>query len=141
MRENIGLFRGKRKKDGEWVIGHLYTSQNSRTNELTCYILIPNDISLCIGTMYDSAIEVIPETVGECTGLRDENGKLIFEHDVISSDVRTGYIIYGEGCWCVQSFITESHPAIDIIMHAFDVEILGNIHDNPEFLKEGADNG
>ncbi len=135
MRENIGLFRGKRIDTGEWVEGNL------AAYDLICPEY-PEDTSNATGeyygqTPYVGFVEVIPDTVGECTGLRDKNGKLIFEHDVIRFGDRIGSIVYGEGCWCVRDFTTRNRPAIDIILCEFDVEIIGNIHDNGELLKGG----
>lgn len=128
MRENIGLFSGKRIYDGEWREGSLFVGDDGRCE-------------ICCGTpRIRITYGVRPETVGECTGLRDKNGKLIFENHIIRFGDRIGSIVYGEGCWCVRDFTTRNRPAIDIILCEFDVEIIGNIHDNPELLKEGADN-
>ena len=64
MRENIGLFRGKRIDNGEWVEGNLHTSRYKA-----------DDFRI-------SFYPVDPDTVGECTGLK-ANGKLIFEGDIV----------------------------------------------------------
>ncbi len=78
-------------------------------------------------------IEIIPETVGQYTGLTDENGKKIFEGDIIN-DIDYGFMkcTYWRGSfvWYKQDgFQIESMRYVPVI------EIIGNIHDNPELLE------
>lgn len=70
--ENRFLFRGKRIDNGEWIQGYLYGIWERR------YILwgMTNDIP--------DMVEVDPETVCQCTGLKDKNGTLIWEKDIVS---------------------------------------------------------
>lgn len=122
------LFRGKRLDNGEWVEG-AFCPKNSE-GDIPC-IIVYN------GTLAGWWFEVDPATVGQFTGLEDKNGKRIFEGDVVRYGNRTGYVIFGNGCFCVQDSMTQNHPAIDIVMFQWDVTVIGNSHDNPELLEGG----
>lgn len=127
MREHMGLYRGKRLCNGKWMQGNLLQYPDG-----TCYICHT-------GSRLDR-YKVDPDTVGECCGgLRDKNGKLIFEGSIVKYGAKVGYIVFGNGCYSVQDIRSENRPAIDIVLAAHDIEIIGNIHDNPELLKGGAE--
>ena len=119
------LYRAKRTDDGEWVEGYLYGIWERR------YILwgMTNDVP--------DMIEVDQSTICQCTGLKDKNGKLIWENDILNSgnlvvtwrEELASYCITKKG-WMYQHFFGE---AVD----AFDCEVIGNIFDNPELLEVG----
>ena len=126
MREII--LRGKRIDNGEWVYGSLFVGFKK------CYIcpkaiaMYNFDAALCLGGF----VEVDPSTVGQYTGLEDKNGKRIFEGDILSFRAgRTHVVRFEDG-----AFILED-SAIPIPF-AIKSEIIGNVHDNPELLKEEA---
>jgi uncharacterized phage protein (TIGR01671 family) len=119
------LFRGKRADNNEWVEGY-YTIDDSIS-----YIHIHFDFDR--GYHLDE-IEVIPETVGQFTGLKDKNGKKIFECDILELHSHTdkyqikwnndyGYYFY-DGLVSDCTWNTRKLS-----------KIIGNIHDNPELLK------
>ena len=117
------LFRGKRTDNGEWVKGYLYITHIG-AHEIGSY-----DAEINIERF---TFDVIPETVGQYTGLTDKNGKRIFEGDIvdyISSDVignpKTGTIIVED---------MTDYDTMIYLNHANELKLIGNIHDNPELL-------
>lgn len=131
------LFRGKRIDNGEWVEGFYHFSKwylnGNFTGEITHHIRP-------IGAQ--DAYRVDPSTVGQFTGLTDKNGKKIFEGDIVRcvynyslKEIR-GHVVWGNGCFSVQDSISANRPAIDLL---YQIEAIGNIHDNPELLEVSGD--
>ncbi|MBR2927534.1 MAG: hypothetical protein IKC24_00045 [Oscillospiraceae bacterium] len=129
------LFRGKRTDNGEWVEGFYVGDTGDGCHEIC-------DINSGTG----HRVEVDPDTVGECSGVPDKNGKRIFEGDILLLDDLKGFVNYGTGCFCVRmqhpDYLCRNNPAIDIVLNEYPgLEVIGNIHDNPELLKGGTGNG
>lgn len=118
------LFRGKRIDNGDWVYG-CYVEMHDHEGNVTHHISPP----WC---------KVAPKTVGQYTGLTDKNGKKIFEGDVLlceyPSSVWRGYVVWGKGCFSVKICSGKNCPALDIVLHYGSVEVISNIHDNPELI-------
>ena len=85
---------------------------------------------------------VIPETIGQYTGLTDKNGKKIFEGDILEFSDRVVEVFWHThlGCWDTNfiKFTTKENGRDDMSPCRWDyrAEVIGNIHDNPELLKE-----
>ena len=139
------LFRGK-TENGEWVEGYLI--KGVRTYIATKEA-IENMVVSISGRAGLELIEVIPDTVGQFTGLTDKNGKNIFEGDIIkvvspNGDEENPFvteffaIVYEEK---MRRFVMRSDLWNDDFDYSQDdikeykVEVIGNIHDNPEFLE------
>lgn len=134
------LFRGKRAVNEKWVYGSLLIQTGERINkdELT-----PDEYRIlgCRGENY----LVNPKTVGQYTGLRDKNGTRIFEGDVIRIEFQQDFYI-GKICWAddflgwVVKFLDGTTPETMELINFYNtkyVEVIGNIHDNPELLEGG----
>ena len=129
------LFRGKRVDNGEWIKGDIVQFP------------VHGVVRIVEQEPSYKDDEVDSDTVGQFTGLTDKNGRKIFEGDIIHLEYSqvffggmyfgeyTAEVSYKEGC-----FITDginNGDEIETPLSGFDndeVEIIGNIHDNPELL-------
>lgn len=154
------LYRGKRADNGEWVQGWLKPYQNGGYDDIKEY---PR---LCIqnGSLSKDIYEVIPETVGQWTGLTDKNGIKVFDGDIVKDDnldtillcdtrksKRTGIAIVKYGlhdvpsddpfCWGkALGFYFDGDtlyptPAMYEESDEFFFEIIGNFYDNADLLE------
>lgn len=136
------LFRGKRVDNDEWVFGDLIASKNK-------YYIHPQGNSFQVDGVLSRLIvlhEVKSETVEQYTGLTDKNGKKIFEGDIVKGDLGLGYgdnenhiayIEYQEDgmSFCLVEILEEDFGKCAEISD--DLEVIGNIYDNPELLYNG----
>lgn len=131
------MFRGKYIQDGEWTYGSLVTC------EAGTFIFQERDImkGLDVDGWLNGCrmIEVIPETVGQWTGLCDKNGVKIFEGDVVDCPCYTvSYVAdvnESKGMiagWCIQRHNFEGWGYLEC---DDDHVVLGNPWDNPELMK------
>ena len=124
------LFKAKRIDNGEWVEGNLISASDGR-----------RAISETGGNW--ELYTCFPETICQFTGLYDKNGKKIWENDIVfvtdendcSGQISTGIgdIIFIEGMWYIDGRPQEGLYDINKI---FQIEVIGNIFDNPELLQE-----
>ena len=134
------LFRGKRTDNGEWVYGY-YTKAMYFLNKKEMHIIFAPDGEAFPCCEFADYEEVIPETVGQYTGLTDKNGRKIFEGDIVegNSEYFTfthpyGKVVYDGGQYLI-SFDDVLEDIECLGAWANDVEIIGNIYDNPELLE------
>ena len=143
MREII--FRGKRVDNGAWVEG--FYTMTSFGNGFSPSIIVFNGGS----TMPH---KVLPETVGQYTGLKDRNGKMIFEGDIVTGYyhnlrvdysgggvVEWGYTSDSDGFECGETVgwvLSNGSSLADVVHSTYpreeenSTEIIGNIHENPK---------
>ena len=124
------LFRGKDKRSGKWYFGYYHVTHG------TPAIFKETEID----PREDYAF-VDPSTVGQYTGLTDKNGRKIFEGDIVegNSEYFTythpyGKVVYDGGQYLI-SFDDVLEDIECLGAWANDVEIIGNIYDNPELLE------
>ena len=156
-------FRGKRVDNGEWVYGY-YVRHETRQR---CLIgddeLKPEEIKhlIVVDSFADwnmprqlQGIEVIPETVGQYTGLKDKNGVEICEGDIVQAendvlethsrgDMENGTLEVWDELECTIDafgeikFEDSAFMIEEYFLAAFkecELEVVGNVHDNPELL-------
>ncbi len=145
MRENIGLFKAKRKDNEKWVEGYYLCLHHQQLDDTDLHIIVDEHGEYHL---------VDSETVGEFTGLTDKNGKKIFEWDILKSfgkreiisvveygafrpeffydcaknmgyDIENKiYGLFAKSDGCEMMFAEDMHLA----------EVIGNKFDNPELL-------
>lgn len=129
------LFRGKSAKDGKWFTGQLLHFK-SPVSEKELNIIVE-------GCEFDDFNEwlnigrrakVVPETIGQYTGLTDKNGKRIFEGDIVKAyNEHISEVTFSFGSFCCYRQCDDTHNMLWCVRDILTV--IGNIHDNPELLK------
>lgn len=137
------LFRGKRVDNNEWVYGQIVFKKCYRDNggiehylrewiEEYAFIYEDNIENNC--EEYPTKfIEVIPETIGQYTGLEDKNGKKIFEGDIVKyGGEDTSYVVMFDptGYWCLDGNGARNSEMLyyeDVFKY---LEVIGNIYEN-----------
>lgn len=122
-------FRGKSLKDGEWFFGNLFVKDTIGHTH--------------ISTPKRGCLIIDPNTVGQFTGLHDKNGDEIYEGDILRfgnspSDVCEVEWDESVAAFCIRFYFERnlgSRPLGEWVICERSVEIIGNIHDNPELLK------
>lgn len=117
------LFRGKTIANGKWSEGNLLVTKQG----------------CCITPDTTVYVAVDPETVGQYTGLTDKNGTKIFEGDIIDFLYRSDYDDYGIVQYDADEtefgFVYNSiYEGLGRHYQSKDIEVIGNIYDNPELL-------
>lgn len=131
------LFRGKSIGTGEWLYGYLFNYGLTAPTNVPC-------ICVCVPKSWkevDTLYTVIPESIGQYTGLKDKNGKKIFDGDIIESNGYKHLVTYNEllAGFCA---VNVKHPE-DICginqqwINECSKVVIGNVIDNPYIVKGG----
>ena len=124
------LFRGRRIDNGEWVEGMPWLFKDH-----AC--ICPWREGMC---KYDTGyypVHVIPETVGQYTGLTNKNGKRIFEGDIVKAMSVPMLVIFDkESAHFFVCYYMDGHKdCFENTLYGHDrLTVIGNIHDNPDLI-------
>lgn len=144
------LFRGKRVDNGEWISRSILSFDDGGKVILSSTAKVFKEhgtTTICCNECYD----VYPETVGQYTGLTDKNGVKIFEGDIVkeykSKDKVKGVVKFGEYQSGINKYADDLGFYVEWTTENFLIrelgywcrknmlEVIGNIHDNPELLE------
>ena len=134
-------FRAIDRNSGKWVYGIPFTFKENNFTDFEA-------IHVCDSTGYWRIVQIIPDTLCQYTGLKDKNGKEIFEGDVVRTHFSFGHEVTQEPFiikWNKERAMFEGSkpkPLENDYLVTFSFfpeqrflyEIIGNIHDNPELL-------
>ena len=138
------LFKAKRKDNGEWVEG-FYFCMTHTDGRHTHHFIIPLGADLSLGTPVEKIqVEVDQSTICQCTGLKDKNGKVIWENDIVKhyndgahpENYCTGTVLWDENY--AEFYRTSNEYGLSKPRISSDCiyEVVGNVFDNPELLEE-----
>lgn len=131
-------FRGKGIADNEWYYGDLIQSRLGTAWIITeDYTTATEDITLntC------ASPQIKQDTIGQYTGLKDENEVEIYDGDIIKCSFYPEYIFeikFTELCWYMRKITTSEYINLSNVLQ-YELEVIGNIHDNPDLLEKGAE--
>lgn len=136
--EDRHLFKAKRLDNGEWVTGQYVKGLDMYDKEVHL-IFEPTTIFYSSGET-DGWSEIDPTTICQCTGLKDKNGKLIWENDIVKclynycgkKGVYVGKVIYREDTCC---FVATTSGNTDYEWCEEWKEVIGNAFDDKELLE------
>ena len=137
--EDRYLFKAKRIDNGEWVQGALFNGES--------HCIIGQEIKFSPYTEHECKIvghEVDRDTICQFTGLKDKNGKLIWENDIVRDEKGNFYKAFWQNnyyqlSWvCVKTDVFLIGTKWDLwSIKSFEIEVIGNKFDNPELLEVG----
>ena len=136
------LFRAKRIDNGEWVEGYLFDDGFENGRMFVGGLVIEEYHGTACDDWSITGIdfyEVDSSTICQCTGLKDKNGKLIWENDIILCKVGTAKVIWNRSEWRIE-WLENDLWRKDLYYWAVEdnqkIEVIGNIFDNPELMRE-----
>ena len=140
------LCKGRRVDNGEWVEGSLI--QTPYLGSIRSWISSEQEDKARLREISSNkavwrAFEVRTDTICQCTGLKDKNGKLIWENDIMVAHLDDSFpedTTYTRVVWNNNGFCTKTKGSDCIFpLDKFDqenFEVCGNLFDNPEIINE-----
>lgn len=120
--EDRCLSKAKRVDNGEWIVGYLYRLSEN------------NPPFIMLSDRYGESYEVYKHTICQCTGLKDKNGKMIWEKDIVNAITsnQLGEPVYIKNIVVV----TSDYKLMFKLDFSNELERVGNIFDNPELVNK-----
>lgn len=133
-------------KTREWVVGSLIRQRMRGYKDSFCVLILDNVFTS------NRIVAIDKETIGQFTGLQDRNGRDIYEGDIVEHpyidpifgdlvEMKDGkgvksVVVFHEGAFCVR-YGEDVFYYLDQFTRHKHIEVVGNIHDNPELMKGG----
>lgn len=129
-------FRGLCAISKEMVFGDLIHGVSHKEGQV---FILPNKHDLAYAKHCDplDGVRVIPETVGQFNGRKDKNGREVFDGDLVQTKHQdlAKVIWHNEfTCFCYETIDKEIKGELQFVFNDSEVEIVGNIHENPELI-------
>lgn len=147
------IYRGQRIDNKEWIQGNLFVPEKLVKGCFVCPETNYADFLPCYengddlekfrnaGSALGRFIPVDPKTVGQYTGLKNRNGKEIYEGDILQNNAMMAMkffvtVVFNEGCFCYSPSKEKELPILPALRCLKEAIIIGNVHDNPELLTQ-----
>ena len=139
--EDRYLFRAKRIDNGEWIVGDLI--QNKFLRGMRSWISSekydPKRLrEISKNRAQWRSVEVDPSTICQCTGLKDKDGNLIWENDIVETQCGKAVVVWDKSEWRIKwidDIIWRKDLHYWVNDTSWRIEVIGNKFDNPELLE------
>lgn len=138
--ENRYLYKAKRTDNGEWVTGFYVKGSDIYGEEV--YVIFETDAIFYSHGETDGFAEINPATICQCTGLKDKNGKLIWENDIVNCittdcEEYARQIVYDkeELDFKATNGKEDYSSEFEYLSCLVEIEVTGNVFDDPELLE------
>ncbi|WP_314066526.1 YopX family protein [uncultured Vagococcus sp.] len=142
-------YRAKRVDNGEWVYG-VPVPNSFGDKVFMIHLVLGDKVAFPLERLHEYCVEVVPETIGQFVGLTDDNHVEIYDGSVVLVSSDYGWSEVSEVVWGLSdkqygNYPAFSMPNIETEMNSFaevydsgdyNIEIVGNIHDNPELIEK-----
>lgn len=126
--EDRYLFKAKRIDNGEWVQGYLSYPFCAKKGNESYYFYAKDSLGFFCRCVVDAS------TICQCTGLKDKNGKLIWENDIVKTSGHI-FVCYWDEYNFEWGLKSKTHTFGLGYIDKWLIEVIGNIFDNPELLE------